>query len=76
LKYRLTRHADADILQILRTTKRFFGKAQVTVYADIIARGIAMIAEDAQDRARRGWRRANAFLAPMGETPAVPGVTP
>jgi toxin ParE1/3/4 len=46
LKYRLTRHADADILQILRTTNRLFGKAQVTVYADIIARGIVMIAED------------------------------
>jgi toxin ParE1/3/4 len=46
LKYRLTRHADADIFQILRTTNRLFGEAQVAVYADIIARGIAMIAEN------------------------------
>ena len=46
MRHRLTREADADITRILKNTKKLFGKRQVPIYADIIERGIAMIAEN------------------------------
>lgn len=46
MRYRLTPDADADIARVLRQTRKLFGKPQVSIYADIIDRGIAMVAED------------------------------
>jgi toxin ParE1/3/4 len=46
VRYRLTLEADKDILRILKESKKLFGEAQARIYAGIIERGIAMIAED------------------------------
>lgn len=46
MKFRLTNAADADILAILRQTRRDFGRGQVSIYAQIIDLGISMIADD------------------------------
>ncbi len=46
MKLRLTNEADADILAILRQTRRVFGHGQVSIYAQIIDLGMSMIADD------------------------------
>jgi len=43
---RLTKEAEADIVRILRRTKKLFGVVQVSTYAKIIEGGIAMIADN------------------------------
>ncbi|HEY8137105.1 MAG TPA: hypothetical protein VIF61_04640 [Methylocystis sp.] len=46
MKYRLTSAADADVLAILRQTRRDFGRGQLSIYAQIIDLGISMIADN------------------------------
>ncbi len=46
MRLRLTSKADADIANILRTTKKLFGKNQVLIYAALINDGMAMIASN------------------------------
>ena len=46
MRLRLTRKADADIANILRTTKALFGRNQILVYARLIDDGLTMIAAD------------------------------
>ena len=46
MKLRLTRKADADIANILRNTRKHFGRNQVLAYASIIDDGLWMIAID------------------------------
>jgi len=46
LRLRLTALADADIVQILKQTRRFFGPLQVRAYAEIIKAGLQTIATD------------------------------
>jgi toxin ParE1/3/4 len=46
VKFRLTREAEANIVSILRQTKKLFGPRQVQRYAKIIEDGVAMVAED------------------------------
>ncbi len=46
MRLRLTAEADADIVRALRQTRKLFGTRQVAVYADIIDRGVAMVAEN------------------------------
>ena len=46
MRHRLTRKADADIADILRTTNKLFGTDQVLAYAGIIGEGIAIIEAD------------------------------
>ena len=58
MRHRLTREADADIVRILRKTKKLFGAGQVQIYAAIIERGIAMIAENP---ARPSFKDRNAI---------------
>lgn len=41
--YRLSRAAEADIEEVLRDTKRKFGKRQKNIYRDIINRALDMI---------------------------------
>ncbi len=42
----MTPDADADVVRVLRQTRRQFGRGQVAIYADIIDRGVAMVAEN------------------------------
>ncbi len=44
MRLRLTRKADADIVNILRTTRKLFGKKQVLIYAAILNDGMTMLA--------------------------------
>jgi toxin ParE1/3/4 len=46
VRFRLTRQADQDIVDILRETLNSFGPRQLANYARIIDQGIAMVAED------------------------------
>ncbi len=46
MKLRLTNEADADVLAILRQTRRDFGRGQVSIYARIIELGMSMIADN------------------------------
>jgi len=46
LRVRLTKEANADIVRILRNTKRLFGATQVSVYAQIIDEGVRLIGEN------------------------------
>jgi toxin ParE1/3/4 len=46
MKLRLTRQADADIVQILRQMKKIFGPRQVLAYAAIIGDGVSAVAAD------------------------------
>jgi toxin ParE1/3/4 len=46
VRYRLTRQADRDIVDILRETLKSFGPKQLAVYAAIIDEGIRMVAEN------------------------------
>ncbi len=70
MKLRLTIEADRDIERILAATYRLFGPNQVLVYADIIKRGLALIADEptrgsSQDRSelRPGVRSFHLQLA-------------
>ena len=45
MKYRLTTEADANITDILRTTKKLFGSHQVQIHSRIISDGINMVAD-------------------------------
>jgi len=46
LTYRLTKDADGDVARILKDTYRLFGRSQVVRYAEIIKRGLSMVAEN------------------------------
>ncbi len=45
MRHRMTPDADADVVRVSRQTRRQFGRGQVAIYADIIDRGVAMVAE-------------------------------
>lgn len=46
MKHRLTKNADTNIADILRSTRKMFGRHQVLVYATIINDGISLVAAD------------------------------
>ena len=54
MKPRFTAQADADVVAILRRTRKLFGPGQVMAYAEIIDEGVAMIAKNASRPAVMG----------------------
>jgi toxin ParE1/3/4 len=46
VKHRLARQADQDIVDILHDTLKTFGPRQVGMYAELIDRGIKLVADD------------------------------
>lgn len=46
MKYRLTLLAERDVAAILRKTRKQFGSGQVRRYANVIERGVAMVAAE------------------------------